>query len=467
MCISRRCSVCQNTVSVRRVYTAKLEGRGSGHMTVAMYEGERAEEAWNQHLTKYEAVRHPYVMQLYGLVNTKMLRGMVFHDELIPYRQFLNCFQHSPILSTYILGYCNTEFHEATNYLFCALQMREIILDDLQAWIRLATGELCLDLVQDGKTNFKIPLASTARFARLENKPLDDPDAEAVITSNVDEDGYHDICSQTPMARWRSFAFVSDRLPIPQGPTIFRCDNQQRMLSPITEPLDLGYKQELYWDVYGDQEGEVLANSWMRYDSRQICDLAFKLAVVRLPHSCESPQGPNARFWMAQANHIFAMLQTTSDFDPQDYVYVDVDGIEFIFGFLPNPCNNQEPEGHLFICPPDDFRFGANSLQWPLCPAYWSLDPSGTTRLSSQDAKNLGFPLLQFEKTRMLGYSWDSSVYEGLRQLHAAKGFNPDSQDVADSLDYPLFELSKEVLNQTQLAYETFCDVQSCIHLRC
>ena len=30
--------------SVRRVYTAKLEGRQSGHMTVAMYEGDGAEE---------------------------------------------------------------------------------------------------------------------------------------------------------------------------------------------------------------------------------------------------------------------------------------------------------------------------------------------------------------------------------------------------------------------------------------
>ncbi|KAF7353286.1 hypothetical protein MSAN_01516600 [Mycena sanguinolenta] len=43
--------------NARRVYTAKLEGCKSGHMTVAMYEGDGAEEAWNQHLEKYEAVR--------------------------------------------------------------------------------------------------------------------------------------------------------------------------------------------------------------------------------------------------------------------------------------------------------------------------------------------------------------------------------------------------------------------------
>ncbi|KAF7330730.1 MFS general substrate transporter [Mycena sanguinolenta] len=103
--------------SVRRVYTAKLEGRDSGHMTVAMYEGDGAKKAWKQHLTKYEAVRHPNIVQLYGLISTKKLYAMVFHNELIPYHQFLRRFEHSPVLSTYIMAYCSTEFKEATSYI--------------------------------------------------------------------------------------------------------------------------------------------------------------------------------------------------------------------------------------------------------------------------------------------------------------------------------------------------------------
>ncbi|KAF7353108.1 hypothetical protein MSAN_01498100 [Mycena sanguinolenta] len=107
--------------SVRRVYIAKLEGRDSGHMTVAMYEGDGAKKAWKQHLTKYEAVRHPNIVQLYGLVSTKGLYAMVFHDELIPFAQFLRHFEHSPILRTYIIGYCliikGTEHEEAASYI--------------------------------------------------------------------------------------------------------------------------------------------------------------------------------------------------------------------------------------------------------------------------------------------------------------------------------------------------------------
>ncbi|KAF7353492.1 hypothetical protein MSAN_01538800 [Mycena sanguinolenta] len=64
---------------VRRVYSGEIRG-DPGPITVAMYEGDRAEEEWRQHLAKYAAIRHPYIMQLYGLVSTGALRAMVFHD---------------------------------------------------------------------------------------------------------------------------------------------------------------------------------------------------------------------------------------------------------------------------------------------------------------------------------------------------------------------------------------------------
>jgi hypothetical protein len=65
----------------------------------------------------------------------------------------------------------------------------------------------------------------------------------------------------------------------------------------------------------------------------------------------------------------------------------------------------------------------------------------GAERLSTQDAYNLGFPSLGLS-TVILGKSWDASVYAGLRQFHQAKGFDPDSQDVARYLGHPLYELS-------------------------
>ncbi|KAJ7687121.1 hypothetical protein B0H17DRAFT_984758, partial [Mycena rosella] len=100
------------------------------------------------------------------------------------------------------------------------------------------------------------------------------------------------------------------------------------------------------------------------------------------------------------------------------------------------------PPGYLFLCPrkdlhPDD----PICIRLPDCPAYWSLDPTGVERLSAEEATDLGFP--SFELTLVgSGDSWDSSVYDGLRQFHEAKGFDPYSQDVARHLGDQLYKLS-------------------------
>ncbi|KAJ7927948.1 hypothetical protein B0H13DRAFT_2312126 [Mycena leptocephala] len=39
------------------------------------------------------------------------------------------------------------------------------------------------------------------------------------------------------------------------------------------------------------------------------------------------------------------------------------------------------------------------------------------------------------------GFSWDASIYAGLRQFHLGKGFDPESQDVARHLRLPLYQV--------------------------
>jgi hypothetical protein len=102
------------------------------------------------------------------------------------------------------------------------------------------------------------------------------------------------------------------------------------------------------------------------------------------------------------------------------------------------------PPGYLFLCPTDDFRTGPSSFCWPDDPAYWSLDPLGAERLTMNAATALGFPSIQFS-TVIGGSFWDSSVYAGIRRFHQAKGFDPESQDLARHLGQPLYQLSSEV----------------------
>ncbi|KAJ6566374.1 hypothetical protein B0H19DRAFT_1066686 [Mycena capillaripes] len=113
----------------------------------------------------------------------------------------------------------------------------------------------------------------------------------------------------------------------------------------------------------------------------------------------------------SQANYIFSRLHMTSNFE--DY-------------------------GFLLLCPEKDFQIGPSSFCWPDCPTYWSLDPSGVERLSTEEAAAFGFPSLELT-TRIGRYTWDASVYAGIREFQRAKGFDPESQDVARHLEWPLF----------------------------
>ncbi|KAF7353159.1 MFS general substrate transporter [Mycena sanguinolenta] len=421
-------------VGVRRTYHAEIR-RDPGTVTVVMYQGDGAEDEWRQDVTKYESIRHPNIVQLYGLVSTKRLYAMVFHDELIPYDQFLRRFQHSSILTTYIFAYCrimkDVEFNEASDYID---HVSPNISRDSSVWIRSATGELCLDLAQGGPS-MSSPFqrwwwADRHRdMIRLENVSLDAPDSEDMIISSLSEDQYHNLCTNSLIARYRNFQ-VSTKHPV--GPRVFRLDSQYGTCVRITEPLQI-LPEELHWDNYtGGAPGEPLPNSWIRYDFPRSFALKLELNLRLLWYAIW-------KAWLAQANSIFAELKEAHVKD-----YVCIDEVQFI---LQIANKDHIPEGYLFVCPPQDFcaytEPHANLYQWPACPAYWSLDPSGADRLSTEDAKNLGFPAIHIE-TKMYGDSWDCSVYEGLRRFHEGKGYDPESREVARRLGYPLFEVLRD-----------------------
>ncbi|KAJ7464450.1 hypothetical protein FB451DRAFT_1042267, partial [Mycena latifolia] len=72
---------------------------------------------------------------------------------------------------------------------------------------------------------------------------------------------------------------------------------------------------------------------------------------------------------------------------------------------------------------------------------YWSFDPSGVERLSAVEATNLGLPSIELT-TKITGFSGDTTLYTGLRKFHQAKGFDPDSQHLAQHLGQPLYQLT-------------------------
>ncbi|KAJ6462941.1 hypothetical protein C8R45DRAFT_1108008 [Mycena sanguinolenta] len=172
-----------------------------------------------------------------------------------------------------------------------------------------------------------------------------------------------------------------------------------------------------------------MSDGWTRFQSG---DVFNNTSFISLSACCDTWSA-----WLSQANYILRRLRIRSNFEDYGFLYL----IHFKLDI--SETTRDPPAGFLFLCPGEHFRIGPSSFCWPACPAYWSLDPSGIDCLSPEDATRLGFPLLEFITTAEVWY-WDSSVYEGLRQFHQAKGFDPYSQDVARHLGHPLWQLSSQ-----------------------
>ncbi|KAF7355896.1 hypothetical protein MVEN_00918500 [Mycena venus] len=98
---------------VRRVYTAKIKDRKSS-VTVAMYQGDGAEEQWRQDIAKYMVVRHPSIFQIYGAASSGGISATLFHGDMIPLKEFVNLSRNSHAWIVYIYARCEMEFSVRT-----------------------------------------------------------------------------------------------------------------------------------------------------------------------------------------------------------------------------------------------------------------------------------------------------------------------------------------------------------------
>ncbi|KAJ7721812.1 hypothetical protein B0H16DRAFT_1473704 [Mycena metata] len=280
--------------------------------------------------------------------------------------------------------------------------------------IRRSKGRLCADFGPhpDGKNEgselFFNPYPR--EYHPPINLSLDPTTQEAAAIHSLTLEEYHFICLFT-LPRYRSGSFSSSAT-IFSGAVFLLPPNGQ-----LEEGAEIAYLPgaQFYardWN-FGEEglNGVRMENDWTRFDAKDVCNSV-------LAYTLDFPIDYSA--WLTQANYIFSRLQITSNLE--DYLAV------FKAEFRTTIGNTREdtPPGYLFLCPTTDFQTGSTSFRWPDCPAYWSLDPSGVDRLSTEEATQLGFPAFKLT-TKFEGSSWDTSVYAGLRQFHQAKGFDPDS----------------------------------------
>ncbi|KAJ7732541.1 hypothetical protein B0H16DRAFT_176578 [Mycena metata] len=294
--------------------------------------------------------------------------------------------------------------------------------------VRRLNGRLCADFgpQPDGKNEgSELFFNSFWEYHPPVNPSLDPTSQEAAAIHSLTLEEYHRICAFT-LSRLRSGSFSSSAT-ISFGAVFLPPNGQPHEDAEIVSLPKANFHG---WGWHLGEEGlngVLMKNGWTRFDAKDVCNrlLAYTLHF------------PSNEFaWLTQANHIFSRLRITSSFE--DYVLMYCVKFQIKIGNT----RQDAPPGCLFLCPTIKFQTGLSSFRWPDCPAYWSLDPSGVDRLSTEEAAQLGFASLQLT-TKVEGLSWDTSVYAGVRQFHQAKGFDPESQDVARHLGCPLYELPR------------------------
>ncbi|KAJ7090022.1 hypothetical protein C8R44DRAFT_861391 [Mycena epipterygia] len=378
-------------------------------MTVAVYQGENAEETWKCELAKYTGLRHPNIVQLYGAVNSGGLYATIFHDNLVPFEQFMHEYRHSVISAVYLYGYFDAELRDAEGYFESRLGAPRSLREQSISWIRCSTGRLCVEVapfLADYVLQFYVALSSTQ--PRIPFSSLG-PSPEMSIISSLTLNQFHDICYY--YLSTFSSRLVHDKMQL--GGIVSQSGEgiQEIVYIPNFAFRDFGWKEVM---VCAGQIPPInMDNGWSRFHSSAINGVIERTVYLGTDWAC----------WLSQANHVFSQLVSPRKHE--------------------DCCPSENlPEGYLLLCPLEDLRDNDGTfLQNPECPGYWSLNPSGIQRLSPEEVSSFGFPCLELE-VEVSGYSWDEDVYAALSRFHAGKGFDPNSQDLAQHLRQPLYKSS-------------------------
>ncbi|KAK1231252.1 hypothetical protein PQX77_005636 [Marasmius sp. AFHP31] len=106
------------------------------------------------------------------------------------------------------------------------------------------------------------------------------------------------------------------------------------------------------------------------------------------------------------------------------------------------------PECYLFVLPPSQLPDTTPDIAaWRRAPVeslyYWSLDPTGDSKMPEVQRTALGLPSFRqtIELQLQYAFCWKAEVYDLARQWQEAQGFDPTTTDFARSEGYPILEI--------------------------
>ncbi|KAK7006253.1 hypothetical protein R3P38DRAFT_3214303 [Favolaschia claudopus] len=253
----------------RTIYSAKIDKK-KGAMTVAVYKGKSAEEEWNKDLAEYESFRHPNIVQLYGIISSKLMRAIIFHDELVPLKVFLDGYRYSSTLMCYIHAYVCGELYDLQEYFHSAFGY-PLSYARSERLIRVSTGHICIDPMGYGDDYDWFRKSEIQRMTPMD--VLSSATSTRIVGRLLTFAYYHDMCDLY-LCNSRSFA-VSSTTAIGLGTVKYVAPSDEdsgnaveiaSCLSTMAIHDDIG-RRGIAWRTYRDGNpilGYITETGWTR-----------------------------------------------------------------------------------------------------------------------------------------------------------------------------------------------------------
>ncbi|KAJ7056896.1 hypothetical protein C8F01DRAFT_1152630 [Mycena amicta] len=413
---------------------------------VFYYGGDAAKEEWEAQIQRSSWLRHPNILQLYGIANSRQMFAALYHDELIPMDEILDRAHNSPLSRVRARVQWGMEYWPAYKHLKSSDP--NAARQASAHFFRASTGTFCLYLTGSPWN------ASPPQYPALGTPPqlgdlniwLANTDAAIVAAHSLQQ--LYEICGsrnvhayeQGNILGWLRFP---GKINWELKPALVAVGcNRYYELACIPGRCNVHLDES--WrppgsSSYGDWILTKMPNGWMRgalnrwHRVYARFTLQCNIGLTQVDGHFEYPQNKFNFPWFSQADHVFKSLGI-SGAERCRYRLLDRKEMTVHFDF---PRHRRTPlRGYIFLCPSAsawDTTFPVEDI------AYWSMDPSGNERLSADEATARGLPPFHVE-TRVGGLEFEELLYEEIRAIHEVKGFDPDSQDAAQYMGYPLFE---------------------------
>ncbi|KAJ8079978.1 hypothetical protein PM082_016804 [Marasmius tenuissimus] len=431
-------------------------------------------------LLQFSRIKNTIFPQLRSF-NDSDIPIIVFHDELIPAKQLIEGAHNSFEIKCYLAVQGQIARSSLLSSADCVSEDTTIsdeyhFSDHL--WIRPRTGDICLGPMGPMLDNV---------FSLWGAMSQDGPHPEL---SPLPLSMYSNLTFADPMVKNTSSKFVLDVL-----------SNESTRADPVSI-ADYDYNHHIWTSSCRQPVAKFAGISWYfnldcysehwvfeRPERTTMEDGRIRLSITNHHimnllfwfHSERFPTRLN-QAWLSQAAHVFNVLgiprkewegYSASSFAESlstvqrvpliDHVQPLALFIEdWISLQLNSDTNDTQPISHhprcvgtqfdpscyLFVLPPPQLPDTRPDVSaWQQAPAeslyYWSLDPTGDSKMPEAQRIALGLPCFYastFRKPRLV--HWKAEAYDLVRKWQEAKGFDPTTTDFARSMGYPILEIS-------------------------